>query len=69
MDPEHPPAVSDPPTPDDLENLRLWSLMRRDNLVTQADGAVNVVLANRRLAEEVRASWLSQTHTPPEARA
>jgi hypothetical protein len=65
MDPETPPAVSDPPTPDDLANLRAWSVMRRDFLVTQADNAVNVVLANEQLAKEVRASWISRTHTPP----
>jgi len=69
MDPETPPAVSDPPTPDDLENLRLWSLMRRDNLVAQADSAANVVIANRRLAEEVRASWQHRTYPPPETYA
>jgi hypothetical protein len=72
MDPETPPAVSDPPTPQDLENLRQWSLLRRADLVTQADGAANAVLANERLAAEVRASWVSQHHTPPplpEARA
>jgi hypothetical protein len=69
MDPETPPTVSDPPTPDDLDNLRLWSLMRRDNLVAQADSAVAVVIANRRLAEEARASWQHRTYPPPETYA
>jgi len=34
-----PPTVNDPPTPDDLEALRLWSLARRADLSAQADAA------------------------------
>jgi hypothetical protein len=34
-----PPTVNDPPTPDDLEALRQWSLARRADLSAQADAA------------------------------